>query len=119
MGGQAEILVIMMVLVLLVILQCGLIFWSLYKKEPADPNQIVELQGIQIDTLAHLDEQARRSEQSKPVYLYSDPFQQAQEAAYGAQDEQAVAVLRNFFVNEKNTAASTPRRSAWECFALA
>merc|ERR1711964_568264 len=113
MGGQAEILVIMMVLVLLVILQCGLIFWSLYKKEPADPNQIVELQGIQIDTLAHL------SEQSKPVYLYSDPFQQAQEAAYGAQDEQVVAVLRNFFVNQKNTAASTPRRSAWECFALA
>merc|ERR1711964_190100 len=95
-----ELLTIVMVLFLLVLVQAGVIFWAMTRKRKINPADIVELQGIQIDTLAKLDEKYRCTHTSTPVYLYPDPFQQAQEVACGAGDEEAVKILRNFFVDQ-------------------
>merc|ERR1711964_386725 len=54
-----ELLTIVMVLFLLVLVQAGVIFWAMTRKRKINPADIVELQGIQIDTLAKLDEKYR------------------------------------------------------------
>merc|ERR1711964_925675 len=99
-----ELITTVMVLFLLVLVQAGIIFWVMTRKRKINPADIVELQGIQIDTLAELDvfvdEKYRCKHTSTPVYLYTDPFQQAQEVACGAGDEEAVNILRNFFVDQ-------------------
>merc|ERR1711964_892162 len=79
------------------------------KKPVSLQSQIVELQGIQIDTLAALSEAERKTASFRPVYLYTDPFQQAQEASCGTADPD---VVRNFFVDECRKSACPSARSS-------